>query len=362
MPGGAASRDPLARLGCLVLALGLASGAIGILEILAPRRALLPTELLLVGLGVIGSLLTPAILAIRFLRRRYWNNSARMLSLLGAIRGPVLAALSVYGIVSLAAQLLDATRARVGAVLPAPNLSGWLGWAPFLFGIALCAALAAALHRTVLSREATPMRRLIAGPVVLGLATTVSVLLAAEGWRLHRADTSAIAAADLVGKERAPVTTANQAEAPEGAATPEATASRAGDSGASAAEIEQAKQGGLSSLTALRARYPQDPAVLEPLAFALAKEPEGASELLRVLDTLFAEAPARAQDEALAKLVLGATKGPATASRAIELMRSRMASQAPRCSSTSCSPTPTFVPKPARRWRALTCSACSRPP
>jgi hypothetical protein len=80
----------------------------------------------------------------------------------------------------------------------------------------------------------------------------------------------------------------------------------------------------VAALTALRTRYPDDPAVLEALALALGREPERASELLRVLDALFVAAPARAQDDALAKLVLGAALTPATSQRAMDLMRSRM--------------------------------------
>ncbi len=321
-------------LGCLMLVLGFTSAAVGMVELFAPGRVLLPTELLLVALGVLGSAITPAILVVRYLRKRYWNNSAKMLSLLATIRGPVLAALAVYGVIALLARVLDAMSDHLGAaVVPAVNASGWIGWAPFAFGIALVGATGAALRHALLSRGNTMVWQILAGPVALGLAGAGGIAIAVKGY--HARDQRPVAVAEAAPsaspdpaiKREPPATTSTAAgKAPP---TPPPTAATSADppakaEGASAAEIEEATKGGVGPLTALQAKYPKDPAVLEPLALALGKESERASEMLRVLDTLFTIAPERASDEALGKLVLATAMVPATAARSLELMRARM--------------------------------------
>ncbi len=325
-------------LACVLLVLGFASAAVGLVELLLPGRVLTPTELMLVALGVLGSSITPAILTVRYLRRRYWNNSAKMLELLAAIRSPVLTALAVYGVIALTGRVLDAMSEHLGAaVVPAVNASGWIGWAPFAFGIALAGAFGAAIRNAILTRGNTLFARVLAGPVALGLAGAGGVALALQGYGYQAERPAPIVAeqpATPAGTPQTKPDPARPAAAGPGtqaaqAPTPPPAASAAEpetppEPGAPASEIEEATKSGVPALTALQAKYPKDPAVLDPLARALAKEPDRVLELLRVLDTLFTVAPEKAADEGLSKPVLAAALVTPTSARAIELMRERM--------------------------------------
>ena len=71
--------------------------------------------------AVLGSLFTPALLVVRWLGRRYWGNSNRMMQLVATVRGPLLAAVFAYGVAALGARVLDAIRAHQLARLPAPD-------------------------------------------------------------------------------------------------------------------------------------------------------------------------------------------------------------------------------------------------
>ncbi|NUO53559.1 MAG: hypothetical protein HOV80_32305, partial [Polyangiaceae bacterium] len=323
---------------CMLLVLGFASAAVGLVDLFAPGRVLMPTELLLVALGVLGSSITPAILTVRYLRRRYWNNSAKMLELLAMIRSPVLAALAVYGTIALMARVLDAMSEHLGAaVVPAVNASGWIGWAPFAFGIALAGAFGAVIRNAILSRGTTLFARVLAGPVALGIAGAGGIALAIQGYGYKAARPAPIVAeqpstpAATPESKPEPARPAAAGAGTQAAKTPTPPPASSAEPetppavpGASAAEIEEATKSGIPALTALQAKYPKDPAVLDPLARALAKEPDRVLELLRVLDTLFSVAPEKAADEGLSKPVLAAALLPPTSARAIELMRARM--------------------------------------
>jgi len=152
----------------LVGALGLIGAGLGVLELL--DRRLTQTEMILALVGVFGSVFTPGLLLLLRIRKEYWNNSAKMVNLVGALRGPVLAGLVVYGLAGLVARGLDGAGKRLLEVTT-PNASGWVGWAPFLFGVASVAAIAALLrHKLLSSGKAGLLRRMTAGPVLVTLA------------------------------------------------------------------------------------------------------------------------------------------------------------------------------------------------
>jgi serine/threonine-protein kinase len=315
-------------LGGLLLLVGAATGALGLLDIIWPSRRLLSSELLLVTLAVIGSSVTPGVLLLRWLHRRYWNNSARMVDLVAAVRGPIVAAVFVYGLFALAARLVDAGSAHVDLPFRAPNASGWPGWSPFLVAAAGVAAMAAILRQRLLSSSMSLGRRLVAGPLVVGLAGAIGAALLFAGHRLSvtRAAGGAHAGPVAIAAEPAPSATSSAvAAAPPAATTDGAAAGAPAEvTHATDEELAAAREGGVRALGELQSKHPRDPAVLEALARELAKEPERASELLRVLDALFTEAPERARDQGLSKIVYTAALTPATQARAIELMRTRM--------------------------------------
>jgi tRNA A-37 threonylcarbamoyl transferase component Bud32 len=316
-------------LGGALLLIGAASAALGLLEVIWPGRRLLSSELLLVVLAVIGTAVTPAVLLLRWLHKRYWNNSARLVDLVATVRAPIVAGVFVYGLVTLVARLLDAWSAHVGLPVPPPDASGWGGWAPFLVAASFLAAVAAVLRQRLLGGGATLGRRIVAGPIVVGVAALTGIVLVGTGHRMSAtsartaAATAAAASPAIVADgavavaTSAPLPSASAEVAPAVATGAEAT--RASDD-----ELRAATTAGLPALTDLNRKHPRDPRVLDALARELAREPERASELLRVLDALFIEAPDKAKDETLARLVLGASVVPATSQRAIELMRTRM--------------------------------------
>ncbi len=92
--------------------------------------------------------------------------------------------------------------------------------------------------------------------------------------------------------------------------------------------LAPAIQRGVEGLKELAARYPRDPAVLEPLAVAHSKQKGGELGSLEALDTLFAVAPHKALDKQLATIVTKAALGPGdVAARALDLMAQRMGNQ-----------------------------------
>ncbi|MBL8743546.1 MAG: serine/threonine protein kinase [Myxococcales bacterium] len=316
-------------LAALLVTVGAVGAALGAFVIAWPDRRLLPSEVLLVAVAVVGSLFTPGVLFVRWLKRAYWGNSARMVTLVVAVRGPVLAALAVYGIGALLGRTMDTVSTHLMARAPAPNASGWLGWSLFLFGVAVLAASGALLRQRMLSQQASLWRRVVAGPVMVVLVLGGSAALVSTGYGMR--DLAEVsppapapsAIAEAPPPDSPPVKPTPEAATSKGAATPAESASPAVAS-ASSEEIAEAVSGGIPALTALRSRFPKDPKVLRPLALALAKEPERASELLRVLDALFTEEPAQAKDAELAAFVQSAALVAATSQRAIDLMRDRM--------------------------------------
>jgi serine/threonine-protein kinase len=318
--------------GLLVLG-GALSAAYGAFAIFAPRRTLLPTELLLVGLAVLGSLFTPGVLLVRHLANKYWSSTARMMVLVATIRGPVLAATSVYGVAALVGRVLDTMGPR--APFPPPDASGWAGWSPFLFGLGVVAALGAILQQRVATSTASTRRRKLAAPLVTGFAVLGGASLAVLGYRAsvrieHRAGPALPAISAVAEPAPSPVAHAGGA----GSASPsaEATTKPAASTTPAAVDVDRAPQASLDAAIAagaaelgkLQEAYPKDPAVLKAHALALAKERERTSELLRVLDALFTIAPDEATDANLAGFVQAASLNPSTTLRAIELMQTRM--------------------------------------
>jgi len=324
--------------GAVVLMVGALSAGLGALAIVAPARPLTPTELVLGVLAVLGSVFTPVLLFLRWIRKNYWNNSARMVNLVAAVRGPVVAGLVLYGLAALCGRALDAMGPRF-LDASAPNASGWIGWAPFFFGVAVVAATATSIRQWLLTPNRPGfVRRAAAGPIVVGAAAVGSAAILFTGYEMSGGAPAPVAA--KASKEpraerpgAAPPATSASAAAPPSASAPSKPpppppTSSASEPGAKDAapkqELDAALRNGLQGLLALRTKYPKDPRVLRPLALELGKDKDRASELLRVLDVLFAESAKDVEDKDLGKLVLGAALAPATSQRAIDLMRTRM--------------------------------------
>src|SRR5690606_25436018 len=153
------------------------------------------TELALLLLAVLGTLLTPFILLVARLRRAVWSNGARVLELLDAVRRPVLAGLIAYGLTTLGLRFGDDVLSRFGnsgAFAPHPGLS-WAGWSlvlPLVVAVAIAVSL---MRRRWDVPEASKWRRHLLGAPLLTLATLACVSLVMTGarWRAEAAVTVA---------------------------------------------------------------------------------------------------------------------------------------------------------------------------
>jgi serine/threonine-protein kinase len=103
-------------------------------------RANLETgEAIFLVLGVAFTLLTPAILAGRYLSKNIWGNSMKAVELADSIRRPVLVGLSAYGFTTLLVRVLESVflRHAVGVA--------WPWWDVMLFVVSAIAAVGAIL-------------------------------------------------------------------------------------------------------------------------------------------------------------------------------------------------------------------------
>ena len=318
----------------LVLLLGLVTVLAGLPDLLGMKRPLSTVEFLLIFAAVIGTLLTPVLLFVRHFRKRLWNNSVRIVEMVPKLRGPLVAAAATYGLVALLGRAMDGCGAQFGARVVAPGVSGWLGWGPILFGVAVIAAVAVTVRRRLLGVNPGGMRRLLAGPVVLGGAAAATIALLQFGVRLRTVVPTIAAQPEVVAPEPAtpepekPATTASAAAPP--VTPPPATSSTPPIERAPSQELARAIPRGVGGLVELRERYPRDPGVLEPLALAYGEQPGGDVKALEVLDTLFQVAPHKALDKKLSTIVMRATQQTGDiAAKALDLMAFRMGKAGP---------------------------------
>jgi len=144
-------------------------------------------ELGLLCLAIVGSSLTPALLWVLHVRRRVWDNSSRVLALLGQVRAAVVAGSSTYGLSRLALHVVDdfAVRLLVNSGLPALGAT-WPGWSLILPLLALDAALTVVWRRR-LAGIRSGWRRRLALSFATGLGLVVFAALVAAGlWWRHQ--------------------------------------------------------------------------------------------------------------------------------------------------------------------------------
>ena len=142
-------------------------------------------ELELLSLGIVGSSLTPALLWVLNVRRRVWENSSRVLSLLGQVRAAVIAGISVYGLGLLVLHVTDdfAVRLTGGSGQPVIG-AAWPGWSLLLPVMALNAAITVVWCRRLAVIRSGWRRRLAIGLVTsLGLAIFGALVVGGFWWR-----------------------------------------------------------------------------------------------------------------------------------------------------------------------------------
>jgi hypothetical protein len=113
----------LGLLGVLSIAGMLVMAITGILRAVkgvGPRDNLELGEAVLLVLGVTFTLLTPVILAVRWLVRTVWGNSVKAVELADQLKGSVLVGLSAYGFGALVVRLIESVvlRHAVGIAWP----------------------------------------------------------------------------------------------------------------------------------------------------------------------------------------------------------------------------------------------------
>ncbi len=131
-------------------------------------------ELLLILLAIAGTSLTPAVLWFLHIRRRIWDNSSRVLSLLVRVRASVLAGALSYGLLVLSLHLIDGFVSRVMTLSFAPLQAGWAGWNLLLPAASLVIALSTAWRRHLLATLDPGFRR----AALLWLLASVTGLVA----------------------------------------------------------------------------------------------------------------------------------------------------------------------------------------
>jgi hypothetical protein len=142
-------------------------------------------ELALLSLGIVGSSLTPALVWVLQVRRRVWENSSRVLALLGQVRAAVIAGTTSYGLGLLALHVVDdfAVRLVGKSGLPAVGAT-WPGWSLILPLIALDAALTVVWRRRFAVIRSGWRRRLAVWFVTsLGFAVLGALVVAGLLWR-----------------------------------------------------------------------------------------------------------------------------------------------------------------------------------
>ncbi|HET9953463.1 MAG TPA: serine/threonine-protein kinase [Polyangiaceae bacterium] len=147
-----------------------------------------PLELRLVFLAILGSALTPAVLWLARIRRRVWENSSRVLGLLGDLRSAVLWATASYGLGVIVLHLVNDLGPRLVRRVPWPELDpAWLGWNLVLPCVAWLVAVSAVVRRKVARSVRPGWRRLFAVGLVsaVALAALAGTGYAGVRWRLN---------------------------------------------------------------------------------------------------------------------------------------------------------------------------------
>ena len=306
--------------GCIVGAVVTAIGAV--LRIARGGRPPSGTEAALVLVAVCSALSTPALLALRHLRRHTWQNSARVMELNDRLRAPVLTGMTAYGLLTLLLRLVDTLLLRQPAGL------GWPGWDLLLGPLSIGAAFAAAWSRRAPPRRLGARSRFALRPVKAVIGGGLLALLVVV---VALAVRSPVASTALSGGRPAAGGAHPSSPGTEGTSAPGGTAE--GDSGratASTVELDSAKAAGLAALEALHEHYPSDPVVLKALALEQGKSADGLPKAVAMLDELIAADPAKADDEEIGRLLVRAADGPAAVSRqALDLMAQRMGKRGP---------------------------------
>jgi serine/threonine protein kinase len=348
----ATARPRLLGYGALLLLLAAAGlfTSVSSVELWTGRLRPSRLEAWLLSSGVIGTLLTPALLLLRRFRRSIWSNHSKVLALLATLRAATTLGLLAYGVSALALHALDDVVSRFVSwrLLGSAVGSGFRGFNAVLFLVGATWASLSIGHRwgdrRPQSRTRDALLALVALVVSAGLlygglvwrdhcATEEAAALAAEKQRAAALATTDGAAAS-VATTRAATDTTEDSQKASTLATERAGSDTSRDpqkaTHASVDELANAASLGLPGLMTLAERYPEDPDVLRPLLYAFASRATGLADAMAIAQRLLRVAPEDAHDADLRYLVRKAAQSPGEASRiAFVLMSEQMGAAGP---------------------------------
>jgi len=143
-------------------------------------------ELRLILLAIVGTSLTPTLLWFLYIRRKIWDSSSRVLSLLSQVRAAVLAGIVSYGLLVLLAHVVDDFLVRfVSRRALQPLGVSWAGWNLLLPAIALVSGVTVGWRQRLFATVQPGWRRLVAAWLGVTLATAIGAGLIYFGilWR-----------------------------------------------------------------------------------------------------------------------------------------------------------------------------------
>lgn len=321
----------LSLVGLLISSAALATAVISALELFVFKRSATGVELALVTLAILGTTATPAMLAFARVKKRIWNNSARVLELLGSIRAVLVSGAAAYGLAAIVVRIHDGLVARGEPVLTRTLATGWAGWSSIFFLVAAVVGVAALLRRLSIRPNAGWLRRLLVGPVLGLVVLGASAGLLKLGFGAG-AEAAGEVSADLQRQPGVapPLVASDSPPSAPASAVAEQDAGAPVGKAASASELGAAKAKGLAGLLPLRARYPEDPDVLRPLALALGEDKRTHGDAVSALKQLFKLVPKDTSDRQLRTLVIRiAASGGGAAEPALELMSQGMGEAGP---------------------------------
>jgi serine/threonine protein kinase len=131
-------------------------------------------ELRLILLAIVGTAFTPAALWFFHIRRKIWDSSSRVLSLLDQVRAAVLTGIIGYGLLVLLSHVVDDFLLRfLGNAQLKPVGVTWTGWNLLLPAVALIGGVTVAYRRRLLSGTGFGWRRLVAAWLAVGLGVVL---------------------------------------------------------------------------------------------------------------------------------------------------------------------------------------------
>jgi hypothetical protein len=309
----------------LLVAVGLFTSLPSI-ELFTGRLHLSNLESLLLMAGVIGTLLTPALLLLRRLRKAIWNSHSKVLALLANLRFAVFLGVFAYGGAAFLLHVLDDAFGRVAPspLLGLANGAGFRGFNLVLFLVgAAWSSLSLVRHW---GERRPPTRGKDIWSFLLGLSLSAGLLYAGLHWRLHVATSEA---ASLAAERQRQL--AEESAEQDGSKTPVDSPEEPNKAlRASIDELAAANAKGIPGLLPLSERYPEDPEVLRPLFYAFASRATGLADAMSVAGRLLKVAPEDAREPDLRYLIKKGAASPGEASRiAFAIMTDQMGTTGP---------------------------------